>query len=137
MRQPDLPTYKEQIIDELFTKFVAFLNEQGFTKGGEYEYQIQEVFECSKRVLWIDQAHELYRIVISMNSISMKIEYGVVAQISNEVKHREKIEDLRYNTSEDTDLELTENSKQKFDELFENFQKDFKKYIKNGGLESK
>lgn len=125
IRHADLPAHKEKVISQLFGEFIGFVNLKGLKKGKEYETQIKEIFSCSKKVLWIDDYHPELQITIYLNSIQMFVEYGVKNKKTNEMMHRNKIENLRYNISSGSPIELTDGSRKRFDKLFAEFEEFF------------
>ena len=124
-RHPDSPLHKETIASQLFGEFVGFVKSQGLTKGKEFETQITEIFQCSKKLLWIDRYHPKFQITVYLNSIQMSVEFGVVIKKTKEVIHRNKLEDLRYKISSNTQLELIDPHQKKFDDLFNDFKLQF------------
>lgn len=129
LRHPDHPEYKEQIMSQLFGEFIGFLKTKGLTKGKEFEARIEEIFQCSKKIIWIDEYSPDFQITVYLNSIQMFCEFGVVekknGQVTKNVTHRNKIEDLRYKISSDTQIELIDSHQEKFNNFFEDFKKNF------------
>jgi hypothetical protein len=129
IRHGDYPEYKEQVMSQLFGEFIGFIKAKGLTQDLEFATQIQEIFQCSRKVLWIDRLSQKLQIVVDMNSIHMTCEFGV-AKLKNgkptgEVVHRNKIENLRYKISSGTNFELTDGSQERFNAFFEDFKKHF------------
>lgn len=131
IRHGDYPESKEQIMSQLFGQFEGYCKGKGLTKGLEYETRIQEVFSCSKKILWLDQWHPDYQITVYANSIAMNIEIGVTerknGKVTKNVIHRNKLENLRYKISSCTNLELIDSHQEKFDALFNDFKYQFDK----------
>lgn len=127
VRNPDLPKHKETVMSQLFGQFEGFLVSKGLSKGKEYATRITELFDCSRKILWIDEYHPDLQITICLNSIHMTCEFGLVLKATSEVLHREKLEDLRYLISTGTELELNTGSQAKFNAFFESFKEQFKK----------
>ena len=125
IRNGDHPEYKEKIMSQLFGEFIGFLKAQGLTDDKEFATQIVEIFQCSKKVLWIDEVHPDLQLTVCLNSIEMFAELGIANKKTKVVSHRNKIEGLRYNISPDSFLELTSGSKEKFDSFFSDFKKQF------------
>jgi len=129
IRHGDHPEYKEQVMSQLFGEFIGFLKSKGLTKGQEFETRIEEVFQCSRKILWIDQYSPELQITVYLNSIQMFCEFGVVkrknGEVTKDVTHRNKIENLRYKISSDTEFELIDSHQEKFNEFFEDFKKHF------------
>jgi hypothetical protein len=130
IRHADHPEYKEQVMSQLFGEFIGFLKAKGLTKGKEFDTQIQEVFQCSRKILWIDEFHPDLQITIYLNSIQMFAEFGVVKKESKQVIYRKKIEDLRYKISPDTELELIDGHQEIFKSFFKEFEEQFSKLEK-------
>lgn len=141
-RHPDYPEYKEQVMSTLFGEFVSFLKNKGLTKGKEFEIRIDEFFQCSKKILWIDQYSSDLQITICLNSIQMSCEFGVVkrkdGEVTKDVIHRNKIENLRYKISPGTQIELIDSHQIEFDNFFSDFKKHFSilesSALKNNGI---
>ncbi len=127
IKKSDDPIHKERIMSQLYGEFIGFLKSKNLILGKEFDVQVQDIFQCSKKVIWVDQLNEDFQITIYLNSIQMFVEYGVVKKKDMEVIHREKIEDLRYKISSCTDCELIDSHQEKFDELFNNFKIEFNK----------
>lgn len=125
IRNGDHPEYKEKIMSQLFGEIIGFLKTQGLTPEKEYATQISEIFQCSKKVVWVDEFHPQKQLVIYFDSLHMLAELGVSIKETKEVLYRNKIEGLRYQISSGTDVALTEGSQEKYDALFT----DFKKYF--------
>ncbi|MCK9273277.1 hypothetical protein M0P65_07095 [Candidatus Gracilibacteria bacterium] len=126
-RGPDDPICKEKLISQLFGEFIGYVKSKGLLKGKEFETKNEEIFQCSRKFLWIDQYDPKYQITVVLNSIQLSIEFGVVIRNTKEVIHRKKIENLRYKISTKTELELIESSQEKFDDLFNDFKNEFNK----------
>ena len=131
IRNPDSPEYKDKIMAQLYGEFIGFLKEQGLTKGVEFESKTTEIFQCSKRIIWIDELNPDTKINILLNSISMNIEFATIKKEGNEVQHRNKLENLRFKISSDTDLELINGHQGKFDDFFDDFKNEFLKIKEN------
>lgn len=127
IRKPDDPILKEKIISELFGEFVGFLKGKNLTKGKEFEFQIHEIFQCSKKILWLDEFNEKWQITVYLNSIMMSAQFGVVEKATKTVTYRNKLENLRYNISTGSKLQLTPGSSEKFEAFFKDFVKHFEK----------
>ena len=127
IKEIDNPVYKERIMSELYGQFIGFLKSRNLILGKEYDTKIQDIFQCSKKVIWIDQLSEDFQITVYLNSIQMFVEYGVVRKKDMEVIHRNKIEGLRYKISSCTDCELIDSHQELFDGLFEDFKIEFDK----------
>ena len=125
IRNGDHPQYKEQIMSQLFGEFIGFLKSEGLTQGKEFETQIKEIFQCSHKIIWIDDLHTDFQITVVFNSIQMSIEFGLVKKDNMEVCHREKIENLRYKISSCTELSLIDPHKEIYDNFFKSFIKHF------------
>lgn len=131
IRHRDLPESKEQIMSQLFGQFEGYCKGKGLTKGLEYETRIEEIFSCSRRILWLDQWHPDWQITVYVNSMSMKIGFGVTekknGKVTKNVIHRNELEDLRYKISSCTNMELIDSHQEKFDEMFKDFKYQFDK----------
>jgi len=131
IRHGDYPESKEQIMSQLFGQFEGYCKGKGLTKGLEYETRIEEIFQVSKKILWIDQYHPDWQIVVCGKSLDMSIEFGVTerknGKVTKNVIHRNKLENLRYKISSCTDLELIDSHQEKFDEFFKDFKYQFDK----------
>lgn len=127
IRNGDHPEYKEKIISQLFGEFIGFVKAQGLTSDKEFATQISEFFQCSKKVMWIDELNPKLQLVVYLNSLEMFAELGLSNKTTKEVLYRNKIEGLRYNISEGSLLALTDGSQQNFNEFFEDFKVNFKK----------
>lgn len=125
IRNPDDPGLKEKIMSELFGEFIGFLKSKNLSKGKEFEFKIQEIFQCSKKVLWIDQYSDKFQMTVYLNSIQMFCEFGVVEKATKTVTYRNKIENLRYNISTGSLLQLSDGSAKKFEDFFKDFVKHF------------
>lgn len=125
IKNADHPEYKEKIMSQLFGEIIGFLKAQGLTPDKEYATQVSEFFQCSKKVVWIDELHPEKQLVIWFDSLHMLAELGVVVKKTKEVLHRHKIENLRYQISTGTDIVLTEGSQFKYDALFTDFKTQF------------
>src|SRR6478736_1338028 len=99
IRNGDDPLLKEKIMSQLFGEFIGFLKSKKLTQGKEFEIDIRLMFQCSKKILWLDQYDKKFQITVYLNSISMTAEFGVVEKATKEVIHRNKLENLRYNIS--------------------------------------
>ena len=77
-RKPDSPTCKDKLMSQLFGEFIGFLKSNGLTQGNEFETRTEEIFECSRKILWIDQYHPTKQITVYLNSLQMFCEFGVV-----------------------------------------------------------
>ena len=121
VRHNDLPVYKDRVMSQLFGEFIGYLKSIGLTKGKEFETHVKEIFECSQKIIWIDELHPDIKINVILNSISMKIEFAVVVKKTTDVLHREKLEDLRYKISSCTEIELIDAHQKRFNEFFEIF----------------
>jgi hypothetical protein len=131
IRQGDLPQSKEQITSQLFGQFEGYCKGKGLTKGSEYETRIEEIFQCSTKILWLDQWHPDWQITVYAKSLDMSIGFGVVkkkdGKVTKDVTHRNELKDLRYKISSCTDLELIDSHQEKFDEMFKDFKYQFDK----------
>ncbi len=125
IRNGDDPLLKEKIMSQLFGEFIGFLKSKNLSQGNEYEFDIRLMFQCSKKVLWIDQYDEKLQITVYLNSITMTAEFGVVEKETKNVLHRNKLENLRYNISTGSNLQLTDGSSKKYEEFFKDFVKHF------------
>jgi hypothetical protein len=125
IRNADHPEYKEKIMSQLFGEVIGFLKAQGLTPDKEYATQVAEVFQCSKKVVWVDELHSEKQLVICFDSLHMIAELGVAIKKTKEVLHRNKIENLRYQISPGTDIILTEGSQAKYNALFTDFKAQF------------
>ena len=123
MRHPDNPIDKEKTITQLFGEFIGFIKSKGLTRGKEFEINIKEIFQCSIRMIWIDQYHPSRKITIAFNSIQMFIEFGLLE--NNEIIYRKKIDNLRYKISEGEQVELIDSHQKLFDNFFEDFKNKF------------
>ena len=134
IRHADDPRKKDAVMAQCFDKFVKFVEGKGLTKGKEFEYRTEEIFQCSKRILWLDQYHPDWQITACANSISLSVGFGVVkrkdGKVTKDVTHRNELKDLRYKISSCTYLELIDSHQQKFEELFDDFKKHFEKLEK-------
>ena len=129
IRHPDLPHYKESVMSNVFGRFLGFLKAQGLTKGKEYDTQVQQIFEVSTKVLWIDEVNPTHQITVVVKSLDMSVEFGY--KTKEEVLYRNKLEGLRYQIGTETELELTEGSQKKLDEFFEDFKTYYAKLAYN------
>jgi len=129
IRPADLPRHKEAVMCRLFGEVLGWLQAQGLTKGKEFEAQSQDVLQCSKKVIWIDQVSASQQITWVFNSIRMMVEYGVVRKEDREVLHRETLEELRYQISTGTEIDLTAGSRERFDGLFASFRAKFQEML--------
>jgi hypothetical protein len=129
IREIDNPVNKEIVCSQLFGEFIGFLKTHDLVEGNEYDTKIQEVFQCSNKIIWVDEFSPKLKIVIHISSLHLSVEYGVVDKNNKQVIHRNKLENLRYNISPDTTLELTEFDQRRFNELFNEFKVWFNKLI--------
>lgn len=131
IRHGDYPESKEQIMSQLFGQFEGYCKAKNLTKGSEYETRIEEIFSCSRKILWIDQWHPDWQITVCAKSLDMSIEFGVTerknGKVTKNVIHRNKLENLRYKISSCTNLELIDSHQEKFDEFFKDFKYQFDK----------
>jgi len=136
-RKPDDPICKERLMCQLFGEFIGFLKTEGLTLGVEFETRNEEIFQCSRKILWIDECNPKLQITVYLNSLQMFAEFGVVEkQIAGfnrvkNVEYRNKIENLRYKISSGTELELIDSHQEKFDEFFADFKTHFAELKKN------
>lgn len=126
-RDSDLPLHKETISSEMFGRFVAIADMAGLTKGVEYETAVKPMLQCSTKILWLDRVNDKLQITVAIKSLDMSVEYGMVDKTTKAVIHREKLEGLRYKISNDTNIELTDGSRERFDELLTSFKGWFEK----------
>ena len=139
IRSTDNPKYKESVIAQLHGEFLGFLNARGLTKGDEYESQTHEILSCSKRYIHIFDQDKMRRcqLVVVLNSIAFSVEFGVYDKKAKKVLYRNKLENLRYKISTDTEIELIDSHQVKFREFFDDFKGKFEEIFKNGCLNEK
>ncbi len=128
LRTPDDPRFKEPIIAELYSKFITYLEEQGLTKGKEFEGKVNQVFSCSQRYIHIfdqDESRD-HQLVVYLCSTQFSLEFGIYNKKEKKVVYRRKLENLRYKISDFTEIELIDSHKNKFQEFFEDFKDKFK-----------
>lgn len=137
IRNGDHPDLKDRVMSQLFGEFIGFLKAKGLTDNEEYATQTVDIAfgECKKRVIWIDEVNPNWQLVVYLNSHMMFVEMGLCkrkdGKATKEVVLRRKIEDLRYNISPGTELCLIDSHQKKFDELFDEFKREFAKLKKN------
>ena len=131
IRNSDHPENKERVMSQLFGEFIGFVKSKGLSKGTEFATEIQEFFQCSRKILWIDDYSPELQMTIYMNSIQLFCEFGVVDKKTKSVIHRNKLENLRYKISSCTQIELIDSHQEKFELFFTDFKKWFEKLSEN------
>jgi hypothetical protein len=104
---------------------IGWLNAQGLTKGQEFEARSQDVLQCSRKVIWIDEINPERQITWVFNSIRMMIEFAVVNKADKAILHRETLDNLRYRISTGSEIDLTDGAQAQFASLFASFETKF------------
>jgi hypothetical protein len=135
IRHADNPIFKERIMSQLFGEFVSFLKEKGLVEGQEFETAVKEIFQSTTKIIWIDRLDNDFQLTVVLRSIEFSLELGFVKKEKDgqpkEVLHRNKLENLRYNISPGSRLELIDSHLEKYKEFFEDFKKHFAKLKPN------
>lgn len=121
MRQLDLPKHKETVSSEIFGTFIGIVNSFGFEKEKDYATIVKPVLDCSNKVLFLDEINNDYQLNVVVKSFDMSVEVAYFNKETKEVLFREKLNGLRYNLSDNTSLELTSGSQNKFNVFLDGF----------------
>lgn len=129
MREPDNPTIKDAIMAELHGEVKGYLKAQGYKEEKDFATGKKEIFQCSKRIFWVDRIHPEKQVVIVHDSLNMAVEYGLSYRNDppkgeQKVIKRKKIEGLRCNISDGTKQCLTGGSQKGYNEFLEEVKKE-------------
>lgn len=126
----DDPVLKERLMSQYFGEIVGFLKEEGLCKGNEYDTAVEEFFETTRKIIWIDEMDADTQINVLLNSLGLDFDFAVINKKSKEIVYRNRLENLRYRISDGEPLALIENHEEDQKAWWSDFKSKFFEVIK-------